>query len=126
MPRTQISMRKGKSAEYKQAVLKSIYEAMLAAFNVPEDDQFMTINEHEPENFIYGKNYLDIERTDDLLMIQITANNTRTLEQKKALYATIVSNLVCNIHIRPEDVFIGLVEVTKENWSFGLGIAQYG
>jgi len=118
-------MRKGKSAEYKQSILKCIYQAMLEKFNVPENDLFMMIHEHDADNFIYGKNYLDIERTDDLLMIQITINNTRTLEQKKALYARISELLHQSIAIRTEDVLINLLEVTKENWSFGNGIAQY-
>jgi 4-oxalocrotonate tautomerase len=118
-------MQKGKSAEYKKAMLESIYLAMRETFNVPENDRFMTIQECEKDGFVYGKDYLEIARSDDLLIIQITANNTRTVEQKKALYAKIVELLVQNIKIRPEDVFINLLEVTKENWSFGMGVAQY-
>ncbi len=125
MPRTKITMVEGKSAEYKAAIFKSIYDAMRETFNVPEDDKFMSIEEYKPENICYGKDYLDISRTDDLLMIEITANDTRTVEQKTALYGAIVRNLVQSIQIRPEDVFIGIVEVKKENWSFGHGLAQY-
>jgi len=125
MPRSKITMIEGKSAEYKAGVYKSVYDAMRETFNVPEDDQFMSIEECKRENICYGKDYLDISRTDDLLMIEIIANDTRTVEQKKALYAAIVKNLVNNINIRPEDVFINLIGVNKENWSFGHGVAQY-
>ena len=125
MPRSKITMIEAKSAEYKAGVYKSVYDAMRETFNVPEDDQFMSIEECKRENICYGKDYLDISRTDDLLMIEIIANDTRTVEQKKALYAAIVKNLVNNINIRPEDVFINLIGVNKENWSFGHGVAQY-
>lgn len=125
MPLTHIFMYKGKSAKYKQAIFNSIYQAMRETFDVPENDQFMMIHEHDADNFVFNKAYLDIGRSDDLLIIQITANNTRTLEQKKALYAKIVELLVVQTNIRAEDVFINLVEVAKENWSFGNGLAQY-
>jgi 4-oxalocrotonate tautomerase len=125
MPFTRVSLLKGKSSEYKQAVLNNVYSAMRETFNVPEDDLFMVIHEHEPDGFIYSKNYLNIERTDDFVIIQITANDSRTVEQKKALYARIAERLSQEPGIRQEDVFINLVESKKENWSFGNGIAQY-
>jgi 4-oxalocrotonate tautomerase len=125
VPFTRVSLIKGKSSEYKQAILQNIYTAMRETFNVPEDDRFMVIHEHEVNDFVYGKNYLNVSRSDDLVMIQITANDTRTVEQKKALYSRIVELLSDDPGIRPEDIFIGLVEVKKENWSFGYGLAQY-
>jgi hypothetical protein len=80
---------------------------------------------HEADEFLYGKHYLGIERSDDLVLIQLTVSNTRTVEQKKALFAAIVKKLGDNPGLRPQDVFINLVEVAKENWSFGHGLAQY-
>ncbi len=59
------------------------------------------------------------------MLIQITANNTRTLEQKKALFPRIAERLGENPGLRPEGVFVSLIEVTKENWSLGNGLAQY-
>ena len=85
----------------------------------------MVINEHDEPDFSYSSNYLGIARSDDLVIIQITANNTRTVDQKKAFFRQIVENLKKDPGVRPEDVFINLVEVLKENWSFGNGIAQY-
>lgn len=125
MPRCKITIVEGKSPEYKTGIYKSIYDALRETFNVPENDQFMSIEECKRENVCYGRNYLDISRTDNLLMIEIIANDTRTVEQKKALYAAIAKNLVKNLNIRPEDVFINLIGVNKENWSFGNGLAQY-
>jgi phenylpyruvate tautomerase PptA (4-oxalocrotonate tautomerase family) len=125
MPLTYISLRAGKPEAYRQAIFDSLYRALHETFNVPEDDQFMTINEHDAANFRYGASYLGIARSDDLVFIQITASNTRTVEQKKILFRRIAELLGECPGIRPEDVFVSLVEVEKENWSLGHGLAQY-
>ena len=125
MPLTRVSLRRGKPAAHRQAILDGIYRAMRAVFDVPDEDRFMTITEHDEDNFSYSKNYLGIARSDDLVMIQLTVNNTRTVEKKRALYRRIVDNLTADPGLRPEDILINLVEVLPENWSFGNGIAQY-
>lgn len=125
MPLLHISLRAGKPEAYRQAIFDSLYRALRETFDVPEDDQFMTLSEHDAANFRYGANYLGVARSDDLVFIQITANNTRTLEQKKALFRRITELLGDSPGIGPEDVFVNLVEVAKENWSLGHGIAQY-
>src|SRR5579863_1326526 len=125
MPLVRVSLRRGKPAAYRKAILEGVYDAMRGAFDVPEEDRFMVISEHDETNFSYSATYLGIARTDGLVLIQITANNTRTTEKKKALYRAIAGNLSKNPGIRPEDVFVNLVEVLPENWSFGNGIAQY-
>lgn len=125
MPFVRISMRAGTSDAYRQAILDGIYLSMRETFDVPEDDQFMVIHEHEPANIRYGASYLNIARSDGIVMIQITANATRTLEQKKSLFRRIAERLGESPGIRAEDVFVSLVEVAKENWSLGNGLAQY-
>ena len=125
MPLTHISLRAGKPEAYRQAIFDSLYRAMRETFNVPEDDQFMAISEHDAANFRYGASYFGITRSDDLVLIQITVSNTRAVEQKKALFRRIAELLGESPGIRPEDVFVNLVEVAKENWSFGHGLAQY-
>ena len=125
MPLLHISLRAGKSDAYRQAIFDGLYRAMRETFNVPEDDQFMTITEHDAANFRYGSSYLGITRSDDLVFIQISAMNTRTVEQKKALFRRIAGLLGESPGIRPEDVFVNLIEGTKENWSLGHGLAQY-
>jgi phenylpyruvate tautomerase PptA (4-oxalocrotonate tautomerase family) len=125
MPLVRVSLRKGKSDDYKRAIGDAVYKAMIEVFNVPEEDRFVVVSEHSESEFQFSKTYLDIARSDDLVIIQITANNTRTVEQKKAFFARIADLLSANPGLRKEDVFISLVDVPKENWSFGNGIAQY-
>jgi 4-oxalocrotonate tautomerase len=123
MSLTHISPRAGKSEIYRQAI--RFHRAMHETFNVPEDNDFVIITEYDAANFRYNATYLGVARSDDLVFIQITANNTRTVEQKKALFRRIAELLGESPGIRPEDVFVSLVEVTKENWSLGHGLAQY-
>jgi 4-oxalocrotonate tautomerase len=125
MPLVRVALRQGKSAGYKQAIGDGVYQAMLETFGVPKEDRFIVVSEHAESEFQFSKTYLDIARSDDLVIIQITANNTRTVEQKKAFFARVAELLSQNPGLRKEDVFINLVEVPKENWSFGNGIAQY-
>jgi phenylpyruvate tautomerase PptA (4-oxalocrotonate tautomerase family) len=125
MPLTHISLRAGKPDAYRQAIFDSLYRAMRETFDVPEDDQFMTITEHDAATFRYGASYFGIARSDDLVLIQLTVSNTRTMEKKKALFRRIAELLGDSPGIRPEDVFVNLVEVAKENWSFGHGLVQY-
>jgi 4-oxalocrotonate tautomerase len=124
MPLVRIDLRKGKDAAYRQQIGRVVYEAMLSV-GVPANDQFEIIGEHDADNFLFDPTYLGINRTDDLVIIQITWNEGRTIEQKKKLYKVIADGLAKSPGVRPEDVFINLVEVKKENWSFGNGIAQY-
>jgi 4-oxalocrotonate tautomerase len=125
MPLTRVSLRRGKPAVYRKAILEGLYQAMRETFNVPEGDRFMTVTEHDSDDFVYGADYLGIQRSDDLLITQITVSNTRNVEQKQKLYRRIVERLTENPGLRPEDIFINLVEVLPENWSFGHGEAQY-
>ncbi|HEX7969649.1 MAG TPA: tautomerase family protein [Stellaceae bacterium] len=125
MPLARISLRRGKSAEYRKAVLDNVYLAVRETFDVPDGDRFMTISEHDADDFSYGADYLGMVRSDDLVIIQLTVSDTRGVEQKKALYRRVAERLGENPGIRPDDVFVNLVEVAKENWSFGRGLAQY-
>jgi phenylpyruvate tautomerase PptA (4-oxalocrotonate tautomerase family) len=118
-------MRRGKPAAYRKAILEGLYQAMRETFDVPEGDRFMILTEHDEDDFVYDPNYLGIERSDDLVTIQITANNTRTTNQKRELYRGIAAKLTASPGLRPQDIFINLVEVLPENWSFGNGEAQY-
>ncbi len=125
MPLVRIDLRRGKSPAYKKAICDGIYRAMTDTFGVPKDDRFMIVNEHDADNFDHAGSYLGIAYTDDLAIVQITANDTRTVEQKQAFFARVATLLAENPGLRKEDVFVNLVECKKENWSFGNGIAQY-
>jgi phenylpyruvate tautomerase PptA (4-oxalocrotonate tautomerase family) len=124
MPLLHISLRVGKPEAYRQAILDGLYRAMRDALNVPEDDQFMTITEHDAANFRTGNAY-GVVRSADVVYIQITVFNTRTADQKKTLFRRIAELLGENPGIRPEDVFVNILESAKENWSVGNGVAQF-
>ena len=125
MPLVRIDLVKGKSPDYRRVIGEVVYEAMLQTINVPKNDRFQVITEHAAEDFVYDPNYLDIPRCNDCVFIQVTLNGGRTLEQKKAFYQAVAEGLHDRLKLRKEDVLISLVEVAKENWSFGNGIAQY-
>jgi 4-oxalocrotonate tautomerase len=125
MPLSRVFLRKGKSAAHKQAILDGIYLALRETFDVPENDRFLVISEQDDENFDCDRTYLGIDRSDDFVIIQLTVSNTRPRAKKQALYKRIVERLTDKPGLRPQDVFINLVEVLPENWSFGNGVAQY-
>jgi 4-oxalocrotonate tautomerase len=125
MPLVKIALRSGKSPQYRRTIVDDVYLALRETFDVPEDDRFLLISEFASEDFIYGANYFDIARSDALVIIEINVSQTRTLAQKKALYRKIAERLCADPGLRPQDIFINLVEVARANRSFGHGIAQY-
>ena len=125
MPLVRISLMKGKPEDFGQKVGEIVYQAMVDTINVPVKDHFQIITEHDSHSLIYDPTYLDIQRTPGIIFIQITLNEGRTVKLKKILYQTITERLHSGLDVRREDVFINLVEVKNENWSFGNGIAQY-
>jgi phenylpyruvate tautomerase PptA (4-oxalocrotonate tautomerase family) len=124
MPLIHISLRAGKPEAYRQAIFDSLYGAMREALSVPEDDQFMTISEHDAANFRYGNAY-GVVRSADVVYIQITVFDSRTVEQKTALFRRTAELLGESPGIRAEDVFVNIVDAAKENWSVGHGLAQF-
>jgi 4-oxalocrotonate tautomerase len=125
MPLVRISLMQGKPATYRAAIGNAVHRAMVESINCPPLDRFQVITEHARGDIVYDPTYLDIKRTDDVVLIQISMNIGRTVEMKRALYRRIAELLSADPGIRPEDVVINLVEVPKENWSFGKGIASY-
>ncbi len=125
MPLVRIALRKGTKPEFRRAIGDSIHRAMVETIKIPEKDRFQIITEYEPDGLIYDPSYLGISRSDGVLLIQITLNAGRTVELRKALFARIAGLLRESPGVRPEDVFVSLVETQKENWSFGNGLAQY-
>ena len=98
---------------------------MVETINVPVLDRFHVITDHSPSGLIYDPRYLDFLRTDNAVFVQITLNAGRSVEQKQTLYARIAALLEENPGVLPQVVLINLVEVSRENWSFGNGEAQY-
>jgi 4-oxalocrotonate tautomerase len=125
MPLARIDLPAGKPASYGRAIAEVVYDAMIETLKAPKDDRFQVISEHGRHMLLIDPSYLGIERSPDALIIQLTLNEGRTVDAKKAFFKAVADGLHERLGLRREDVFINLVEVKKENWSFGNGIAQY-
>jgi phenylpyruvate tautomerase PptA (4-oxalocrotonate tautomerase family) len=125
MPLVRISLQSGKSASQKRKIADAAHRALVETISIPAQDRFQIITEHDAGDFIFDPHYLNISRSKDLVIIQITMSAGRTLEVRKALYRRMADLLHQEAGLRKEDVFINLVEVAKENWSFGNGEAPY-
>jgi 4-oxalocrotonate tautomerase len=125
MPFVRIDLKRGKSAEYRKTLGEIVYKAMIDLINVPQDDKFQVITEHDRDGLNFAESYLGNRYSEDVVFIQITLNSGRSVELKKAFYKRIADDFQNQLKGRPDDVVINLVEVSKENWSFGQGIAQY-
>ncbi len=126
MPLVRIDIGPGHPAGFGRAVGEIVYRAMTTEISVPADDKFQIITAHEASEINIPKSYLGIEYSEGIVFIQITLNQGRTTELKKKFYQRIAEDLHTELHVRKQDVFISLVEVNKENWSFGNGEMQYG
>ena len=125
MPLVRIDLPAGKPPAYRRAVGDAIHDALVATLNVPRDDRFQVIHEHAADTLVMDPAYLGIARSADALVVQVTLNAGRTLEMKRAFYRAVVDNLHERVELRREDALVSLVEVHKEDWSFGNGHAQY-
>lgn len=125
MPLVRVDLLEGKTPEYRAQIGQVVYQAMLDVLNVPKDDRFQIIAEHPQSDLQFDRDYLGIHRSDDCVFLQITLNIGRTVEMKQRFYKAVADGLHAALRLRREDVFISLVEVAKENWSFGNGEAQY-
>src|SRR5271163_207181 len=119
MPLVRISLRAGKTEEYRKALADGVHRALVEAMDAPAQDRFQVITEHPAGGLIYDPAYLGVGRTDNFVMVQITLSTGRKLVQRMA------EILAENPGLRKQDLMINLVEVAWENWSFGNGEAQY-
>lgn len=124
MPLVRISLRAGKPPAYRRAIADAVHRAMMETINVAPTSRFQIITEHAPEDLIYDPTHLGIQRTDDVVFIQITLAAGRTPDQKRALYKRVAELLAESPGLRPQDVFINLIDAPRENWSLGNGEAQ--
>jgi 4-oxalocrotonate tautomerase len=125
MPLVRIDLIKGKSQEYRSQAGAIIYRMLVEILGVPTGDCFQVIAEHAKEDQPFDRNYLGIHRSDDCMFIQITLNEGRSVELKQRFYMGVTDALHEELNLRREDVLLSLVEVPKENWSYGNGAAQY-
>lgn len=125
MPLVRISLREGKSEQYRRALGDAVHQAMVEAIDAPPQDRFQIITEHSANNLIYDPSYLGVERSDDIVMVQITLSAGRKPLQKRNLFRRMAEIMAKNPGLRPQDLMVSLVEVAWENWSFGNGESQY-
>ena len=111
MPLVKIDIRKGKSEEYKKAILDGIHDALVEAIKIPDNDRFQRLYELENNNFEAPDG-----KTDNVTIIEITLFKGRTIDAKKALYKAIIDNLASNPGIDGDDITIVLIEPPLENW----------
>ncbi len=125
MPLVRIILAQGQPAEHRRAIADGVHQALVETANVPADDRFQVVQEVPPVDLIWDRGYLGRRRTEALVFIQIVLNLGRTVEVKKALYARIAEKLAASPGLRKDDVLINLIEVPRENWSFGGGVMSY-
>jgi 4-oxalocrotonate tautomerase len=124
MPLARIDLIKGKSTEYRQTIGDVVYTAMVDILKAPKDDRFQVISEHDESNFIYDPNFFGIRRSKDVIFVQLTLAEGRTVDQKRGFYERVVGDLHDRLGVRREDVFVSLVGTGRDDWSFGNGEAS--
>jgi len=123
MPLQRIDMVEGRSEQQRRAIADAVHRALVESIDVPQDDRFQIVTEHPSGGFICTPAYLGI-RYQNPVLVQLTISAGRTTEQKQALYQRMVELLEA-AHVPRSDAIINLVEVTRDDWSFGDGVAQY-
>jgi phenylpyruvate tautomerase PptA (4-oxalocrotonate tautomerase family) len=114
----------GRSVEQVQALLDAVHDAVVEALDVPQRDRYQIVHEHDPSWMVVQDTGLGIERSRDVVIIQVTSR-PRPREQKVALYQLVCQQLESRCGTSPRDVMITIVENTDEDWSFGRGRAQF-
>jgi 4-oxalocrotonate tautomerase len=125
MPLVRITMAQGRTPAERRAIADGVHQALVETANVPAEDRFQVVEEVAPQNLIWSVSYLGVEHTPAIVFVQIVLNTGRTVDVKKALYAAIADQLAEHAAVRREDVIVNLVEVPRENWSFGGGVMSY-
>ncbi|MFZ4875933.1 tautomerase family protein [Janthinobacterium sp. Mn2066] len=122
MPLARISVSQDTTAEALRAISETVYEAMVTVANVPANDKFQILSRHAKGELVYPEQgFLGVSYSDNIVFIQITWNAGRSTEVKKAFYRAIADGIHARTGLRKEDIIINLVEVQRENWSFGNG-----
>ncbi len=125
MPLVRITLAAGRTEAERARIADAVHQALVATANVPADDRFQVVQEVPAGGLIWDAGYLGHSRTPSVVFVEITLNTGRTLAVKKALYAAIAERLGKAAGLRPDDVLVNLVEVPRENWSFGGGVMSY-
>jgi 4-oxalocrotonate tautomerase len=125
MPLVRIDLHEGRSEQALAAIGDAVHQAMVETIGVPADDRFQVLSEHRRGRLVYDPQYLGVGRDDGIVIVQITLARGRPVAKKEALYRRIAERLAELAGVEPRNVFVGLLEVGREDWSFGEGVAQY-
>lgn len=126
MPLVRIDVSDTMPRERIKAISDCVYEAMVKVASVPANDRFQIVTRHPAADLIYPEDgYLGITYTSDIVFLQVTWVAGRSTDVKKAFYAAIADTIHAQTRLRKEDIFISLIDVTREDWSFGNGDMQY-
>ena len=124
MPVVRISLNQGKSSLFLQTLGTTIHQTLVDTFEVPPDDRFQVIHEIPAGRLHASPDYLGIQRSNDFILIEITAGRPRSAQTKTLLYRALTERLSATLQVRPEDVMVVITFNTAEDWSFGCGEAQ--
>ncbi|MGF6763905.1 4-oxalocrotonate tautomerase [Paraburkholderia sp. GAS33] len=126
MPLVRINLSRNATPQVVQAVSETVYQAMVEIANVPRNDKFQIVTRHAEDELIYpAEGYLGMTYSASIIFIQVTWNAGRTTGVKKAFYKAIADGIHAKTGVRKEDIVINLVDVAREDWSFGNGEMQY-
>jgi 4-oxalocrotonate tautomerase len=125
MPLVRIELLVGRSADELTTVADDVHRALVETLDVPERDRFQVIHEHDPHHLRFDRSYLDLERSDNWVLVEVTLSHGRPVEKKQAFYARLSELLARDLGLRPDDLAVVLVENERQDWSFGRGEASY-
>ena len=121
MPFARIDLAQGKSSEYRATVAEIVYQGIIGVLKAPDGDRFIVVSEHAPDNLIYDRHFLGMDRSSDFILIQVTSTVGNNKEAKLAFFRHVADKLNSKLGVRPDDVMVNLVFVQREDWSFGNG-----
>lgn len=121
MPLARISMFQGKSESYIRTLADNVHQALVEEFDTPIDDRFQVIHQHSSNELIFDRNYMGGPRSDNYVLICITAGKARTPTTKQKFYTRLVELLELGVGLRPEDVMVIITTTQSDEWSFSSG-----
>ena len=124
MPLVRIDLIEGRTDEEVKALADAVQDVMMAVFAAPPRDRYQVIHEHRPGRLIVEDSGLGLDRSDRVVVIQVTEQG-RSEAQKKAVYCGAGQRSGVARRVRPSDLVVSVVDSTRADWSFGLGRAQF-
>ncbi|WP_434574286.1 tautomerase family protein [Pseudomonas sp. Z3-6] len=121
MPFVRTAVTKGTSQSQRQRIVEGIHQALVESIGMPEDELFNLVTDYDPEQFFYSRTFNGVDRSDHLIVIEITMRRGRSDAMKRELYKKIADNLGIQAQVRPQDVFIFMHENDYSDWSVGFG-----